>query len=242
MNLTPPSRSFAGIFLVNAHGELLLQLRDDRPDLLHPNTWTTLGGLIEPGETPIEAARRELWEECGRSPDSLAEWRFVRRLAPVSGEVLGGYSFMAAVDWTLDDIILGEGQAMAWWAAGAVPSLPLNPLIAGDIRDFARSPLREALAAIAPPARAADTTPLPAGLVEALGLRPGGLLVVEGATAGLAARLRAALPDGARLTSSPASHERPDLVLTWPGAAAPSLPAAPLGSPTVESSEVGAGC
>ena len=29
------------------------------------DTWETSGGHIEPGETPIEAAKRELWEETG---------------------------------------------------------------------------------------------------------------------------------------------------------------------------------
>ena len=31
----------------------------------HRTTWETQGGHIEPGETPIEAARRELFEESG---------------------------------------------------------------------------------------------------------------------------------------------------------------------------------
>jgi 8-oxo-dGTP diphosphatase len=45
---------------VNPQGKILLQQRDDRPDLRYPGCWTTFGGAIEDGETPIEAMRREL--------------------------------------------------------------------------------------------------------------------------------------------------------------------------------------
>ena len=34
-------------------------------------TWETPGGHIEPGESPLEAARRELFEETGILPRSL---------------------------------------------------------------------------------------------------------------------------------------------------------------------------
>lgn len=35
------------------------------------DTWETQGGHIEPGESPLAAARRELWEESGESPAQL---------------------------------------------------------------------------------------------------------------------------------------------------------------------------
>ena len=35
------------------------------------DTWETQGGHIEPGETPLAAARRELYEESGQSPAEL---------------------------------------------------------------------------------------------------------------------------------------------------------------------------
>lgn len=40
-------------------GKLLLSRHRER------TTWETQGGHIEPGETPVDAARRELYEECG---------------------------------------------------------------------------------------------------------------------------------------------------------------------------------
>ena len=40
-------------------GKILLSRHRDR------STWETQGGHIEPGETPMEAARRELYEESG---------------------------------------------------------------------------------------------------------------------------------------------------------------------------------
>ena len=40
-------------------GRLLLSRHRDR------STWETQGGHVEPGESPWEAARRELWEESG---------------------------------------------------------------------------------------------------------------------------------------------------------------------------------
>lgn len=42
-------------------GQIVLSRHKDR------TTWETQGGHIEPGETPLEAARRELYEESGAS-------------------------------------------------------------------------------------------------------------------------------------------------------------------------------
>ena len=46
-------------------GRLLLSRHKGR------DTWETQGGHIEPGETPEQAARRELWEESGAKAFTL---------------------------------------------------------------------------------------------------------------------------------------------------------------------------
>ena len=47
------------VVLSEYQGKILLSRHKDR------DTWETQGGHIEPGETPLEAARRELYEESG---------------------------------------------------------------------------------------------------------------------------------------------------------------------------------
>jgi len=53
--------------------KLVMQLRDDKPELFNANMWDFPGGGREGNETPIECAVRELQEEFGitLSPSSF---------------------------------------------------------------------------------------------------------------------------------------------------------------------------
>lgn len=53
----------AGVLLIDQRGWILLQLRDANG--AYPYHWATVGGAVEVGETPEQAARRELAEETG---------------------------------------------------------------------------------------------------------------------------------------------------------------------------------
>ena len=61
--LEPIARWCAAALLVTPDGRYLMQLRDNRSDILLPDHWALFGGTVDPGETAEAAIRRELFEE-----------------------------------------------------------------------------------------------------------------------------------------------------------------------------------
>ncbi|MFC3928140.1 NUDIX hydrolase [Streptococcus caprae] len=55
----------ATICYIDNGSELLLMLRNKKPNDVHEGKWISVGGKLEVGETPDECARREIFEETG---------------------------------------------------------------------------------------------------------------------------------------------------------------------------------
>jgi len=81
----PIARWCAAALMVTADGHYLMQLRDDKPTILLPDHWALFGGTVDPGETALQAMRRELVEELefdAREIEPLTEMIIELPLAP----------------------------------------------------------------------------------------------------------------------------------------------------------------
>ncbi len=125
----------AGVLLVDRGGAILLQHRDQYApgDALK---WGVPGGQIEAGESPLDAARRELLEESGLTTGALELfWHGVH------SEVVESYIYCGATDAVQADVVLGEGLAMEF--------IPANEIARLDLAQYAGPVLREFLASAA---------------------------------------------------------------------------------------------
>ncbi|AJE45174.1 NUDIX hydrolase [Celeribacter indicus] len=114
--MSEPHPPFDGAKIAILRGEeVLVLLRDDRPDIPYPNHWDLPGGGREGLETPFQTAARELGEELSLaiSPERVI---YHREEAGHSDPRLRVHFFVARWDELRDEMIaLGdEGQCWSW--------------------------------------------------------------------------------------------------------------------------------
>jgi len=109
----------SSIIFVNPQNQILLFLRDDKPDLAYKNMWDVLGGHVESNETPQDCIIREMKEEIGielQNFQFLCEKEFDDRIE---------YTFWKEVDLKIEDINLMEGQKLKWFSREEAASTEL---------------------------------------------------------------------------------------------------------------------
>lgn len=144
----PDARAFAGVVLVDRRGWILLQERDEHPRI-DPECWGLSGGHLEPGETPLEGALRELEEETGVRLDPGQ----LRELGDFANDHRASYGtwdrmwvYAAGTDLTDDDIDCREGRQIVFVDPATVGDLRLTRGAEGILPAFLRSDLYATMA------------------------------------------------------------------------------------------------
>jgi len=100
------------------------------------------GGKIEPGERPLEALVREVWEELGTGVDEASArplGRFTAAAANEPGHVVDADLF--AVDLLGVPRAAAEIDEMRWVDPGSTDGVPLAPLTAQTVLRLVRDGL-----------------------------------------------------------------------------------------------------
>jgi 8-oxo-dGTP diphosphatase len=97
----------AGVILYR-DGRVLLQHRDNKPEISWADAWAFFGGHAEPGEEPEQTARREIEEELGLRIEGPLELVYHARTGRHERCV-----FAAPLEVPLEDLVQTEGQGMA---------------------------------------------------------------------------------------------------------------------------------
>jgi 8-oxo-dGTP diphosphatase len=112
---TPMKRAGTSIILQNHRNQVLLFLRDDKPEIPYPNMWDVPGGHVEAGETPEETIVREMLEEIETDVSAC------RRQSVYDFPDRIEYIFLMNFEADAETITLHEGQCLRWFAESEIP-------------------------------------------------------------------------------------------------------------------------
>ncbi len=107
-------RRGCSIIFVNDQKQVLLFLRDNRPDIPFSNMWDVPGGHVEEDETPDQCIVREMKEEMGIELNGFKLFsveKFDDRIE---------YTFWKKENIEIADITLTEGQCLKWFSEDEV--------------------------------------------------------------------------------------------------------------------------
>lgn len=124
-------KRLAGALLYNAKGEVLLQHRDDKPNIAHPGLWSLFGGSIDEGETIEDALVREVWEELEYRVKEKHLWLIASQLGATF------YIFLVPLALPVDKLVLHEGQGFGLFdPQQALETLSVSPVAKYALRTF----------------------------------------------------------------------------------------------------------
>ena len=115
--------------VIYSKDKILLQLRDQKPNIFYPGVWGLFGGGMDDGEKPIDALKRELLEEIGfeiNSAKLLFSWNHDKY-----NSIL--HFFLVPLTVELEKLCLNEGQGMDLFSIEQIKRLPITPSLKKNI-------------------------------------------------------------------------------------------------------------
>lgn len=94
---------------INKYRQVLLCLRDNKPEINHPNKWALIGGHIE-NESIIDALKREVLEEIEYE---IKEMTFIGDFEDDVGNIVAVYK--SYIDRDVNELHLNEGQKIQFF-------------------------------------------------------------------------------------------------------------------------------
>ena len=124
--------AYTGVILEGKDNKILLQLRDNKPEIPYPGYWSIFGGEIEEGETSLEGAVREIEEELGKRLEK--ESLILYKIVTLDKDY---YIYRANFPYDLSEITLTEGQEARYFSIDEATKLDnLVPLVKDSIEKY----------------------------------------------------------------------------------------------------------
>jgi 8-oxo-dGTP diphosphatase len=105
--------------IIKKNSKYLLQLRDNNPNIVHPNSWCFFGGEKEAGETNWDCLKRELSEEILWTPQ---KGKYTHGLKYKELNCIIYYYFIE-FNYDFSKLVLSEGQDMNWFNLNQINSM-----------------------------------------------------------------------------------------------------------------------
>ncbi len=128
-------KKIAACILENDAEEILLYLRDNKPDIPFPHHWDLFGGHVEAGETPEEALVREIKEELNID---LNEFKFFKKFVCNQGDVTPNvkYIYSAKINIPIEEITLLEGERAQYFSKEEIPNVKFANILKSIVMDY----------------------------------------------------------------------------------------------------------
>ena len=128
-------KKIAAIILENDKGEILLYLRDNKPDIPFPNHWDLIGGHVEEGETPEEALLREVKEELDID---LTDYTFYKKYECLTGDAYENikYIYSGKINLPIEEVTLLEGVRPQYFSKAEIPNVRFANILKSIVMDY----------------------------------------------------------------------------------------------------------